>query len=180
MPNNTSNIFTFRPDWEKKETLQTLKSKILDESGRLSFEKIIPQPENIFLGSLGDAEIKMCKEQGRPNWHDWNTENWGTKWGSYAFGILSDDEDEFSIYYETAWSSAEPIVDKVFGMCKELEISVCFTTVCEGGWFANFREYDAEKGEDVFFDAKTACSQLQDMMRIIDRSKTEVVEKEKA
>jgi hypothetical protein len=43
---------------------------------------MVPMPDNIFLGSMGDAERKMCEEQGIPNWYDWCYENWGTKWDS--------------------------------------------------------------------------------------------------
>lgn len=70
------------------------------------FNKVIPQPENIFNGDLGEKEREMCRREGRPNWLDWNTENWGTKWGSYSCEKL--EENIFT--FETAWSSVKGIL----------------------------------------------------------------------
>jgi len=73
------------------------------------FNKIIPQPDNIFNGSLGKKEREMCIEENRPNWYDWNTKNWGTKWNSYANQKLSWNE----YTWETAWRNVLNIVIKL-------------------------------------------------------------------
>lgn len=76
------------------------------------FNKVIPQPENIFNGDLGEKEEEMCIKEGRPTWYNWNCENWGTKWNSYCHETLS-----YNIFtFETAWSSVPDIIE---GMCLE-------------------------------------------------------------
>lgn len=69
------------------------------------FNKVLPQPENIFLGDLGSKEIQQCKEEGRPTWLDWNIKNWGTKCDGYNFNQIN--EKCFS--FQTANSSPDPI-----------------------------------------------------------------------
>ena len=64
------------------------------------FNKIIPQPHNIFRGDLGEKERIECEKKGIPNWYDWNCENWGTKWNSYCCKKISDNE----FTWETAWA----------------------------------------------------------------------------
>lgn len=73
------------------------------------FYKVIPQPDNIFNGSLGEKEKEMCRKEGRPNWYDWNIDNWGTKWDGYNFKK----EDDNTFTFETAWSSVPRIIEKM-------------------------------------------------------------------
>jgi len=71
------------------------------------FNKVLPQPDNIFNGSLGLAEEEMCRREGRPTWYSWNTENWGTKWNSYS----NEKEADNVFTFETAWSSVIGLVE---------------------------------------------------------------------
>ena len=73
------------------------------------FNKVIPQPENIFNGDLGQAEEEMCRREGRPTWYEWNRENWGTKWNSYSLNR----EDDNVFTFETAWSAVPGIIEKM-------------------------------------------------------------------
>ncbi len=70
------------------------------------FNKVIPQPKNIFNGDLGRKEEEMCKREGRPTWYDWNKANWGTKWNSYSCKKESDNIFTF----ETAWNNVAGII----------------------------------------------------------------------
>jgi len=40
------------------------------------FNKIVPMPDFIFKGNLGQKEKE---EYGKNNWYDWSITNWGTK-----------------------------------------------------------------------------------------------------
>ena len=40
---------------------------------------VLPEPDNMFRGLLGDEERKMCKREGRPNWYDWQPEGFDQK-----------------------------------------------------------------------------------------------------
>ena len=84
------------------------------------FNKIIPQPENLFNGNLGAKEREMCKEQGIPNWYDWNIQNWDTKWNSYDHVQHSDNIFEFS----TAWSAPFAIFEKLAEMFPDVEFKI--------------------------------------------------------
>lgn len=82
-----------------------------------NFEKIIPPPENIFRGNLGEKERIQCEKEGRPNWYDWNYENWGTKWNSYAC-----EKEKLNVYtFETAWAGVPSLVLKMSEKFPEVE-----------------------------------------------------------
>jgi len=121
-------------NWNDEKALTNLKQQIFNEKGELDFNKIIPQPENIFNGSLGEKEKQMCIEEGRPNWYDWNLENWNTKWGAYSFELNEDDENTLSFDFQTAWNVPTPIMNKIFELAKGCEIK--YLAVDEGGHFA--------------------------------------------
>lgn len=82
------------------------------------FNKVIPQPDNIFNGDLGAAEEAMCLREGRPTWYDWNNENWGTKWNSYSCHKESDNVFTF----ETAWKGVPNIVTKMSVLYPDVEL----------------------------------------------------------
>ena len=69
-----------------------------------------PQPENLFKGNVGQSEREMCEQQGIPNWYDWNSENWGTKWdfGFDNYGgrqpVEWDRSNQLRVFFMTAWS----------------------------------------------------------------------------
>jgi hypothetical protein len=61
----------------------------LDVEGKLEFEKKI-------------EEIK--EKYGYTDWYNWRVDKWGTKWDA-AESCICDDEDElFSVEYDTAWA----------------------------------------------------------------------------
>jgi len=82
------------------------------------FKKVIPQPDNIFNGDLGQKEEEMCRKEGRPTWYDWNIDNWGTKWGGYDYKKL--DENVFK--FDTAWSSVPKIIYKICEEFPDIEL----------------------------------------------------------
>jgi hypothetical protein len=82
------------------------------------FEKVIPPPENIFKGDLGEKERKECEESGRPNWYDWNISNWGTKWNSYSCK-----KESWNIFtFETAWSGVPGIIQEMSKLCPDITL----------------------------------------------------------
>ena len=110
MPNHITNCLEITHKDPKK--IKWLKTCWDAERNGLDFNKIIPQPKNIFTGSLGDKERKLCEKEGRDNWYDWNIANWDTKWNSYD-GKLYDFEDKFVCMFLTAWSPPEAIFNKL-------------------------------------------------------------------
>ena len=101
---------------------------------------VIPEPDNMFRGLLGDEERKMCEAQGRPNWYDWRNENWMTKWDICEAEIIEDPQDDdhypipvkyFSFRCWTAWGAPIPVWDKL----QKMGVKVRATYQDEGGMF---------------------------------------------
>lgn len=130
MPNwsfNTAEINGSKKDIEK------FLAKAKGENGELDFNSFVPQPDNIFLGNLGEKERRKCEEEGMPNWYDWNIDNWDTKWNACDVS-LEEDGDNIRISFNTAWSPPY----KVFvAMVKQHpELSFQFLCDLEGVDFA--------------------------------------------
>jgi len=70
------------------------------------FNKIKPQPENLFKGDLGEKEMFLCEETGIPNWYNWNMANWGVKWN-----CSSCERQAWNVFtFETAWSGVPGLI----------------------------------------------------------------------
>lgn len=113
---------------------------------QFDFNKIIPQPDNLFLGSLGKEEEEKFPEL---NWYRWSLLNWDTKWNSCdsktelfepagAFGV--------TFIFETAWSMPEKIIQAFAKMYPDLEM-YC-TASEEMGHF--YYEGSKKSGQDYF------------------------------
>ena len=104
MPNHVKNILKFN-----KKKYPNIFKELLNEKGNFDFNLIIPTPDNIYQGDLGEKERKLY---GKNNWYDWNCENWGTKWNAY-----DNEQKENEIYnviiFETAWSCPKPIIEEL-------------------------------------------------------------------
>lgn len=58
---------------------------------------------------VGLRAIKAYELYGHTSWYGWSIANWGTKWNSYSFRELSENDGHFEFTFETAWSPPEPI-----------------------------------------------------------------------
>lgn len=112
MPNHITN--RLKVVGEKKEVLKVWEFIKVEDTeevfplGTIDFNKIIPMPENIYMGSLGKKERELY---GENNWYDWSCSNWGTKWNAYHFhtGDLEND----TIFFDTAWATVPTIIAKL-------------------------------------------------------------------
>lgn len=111
----------------KKEALEQFKEKHFKEEC-LDFETIIPMPDKIFRGDLGQEEKE---KYGDNNWYDWSIQNWGTKWNA-GEGYLSDVQrihtNTYMLQFEftTAWSVPEQIYRKLSELYPDVGITVEF------------------------------------------------------
>lgn len=95
MPNWVKNIVhAIEPDVDFE--------KFTDEEGKFDFNKIIPMPDDIYRGDLGEKERA---KYGKKNWYDWSIENWGTKWNACDSNVQGN-----TVYFETAWSCPLPLL----------------------------------------------------------------------
>jgi len=94
------------------------------EGSRFDFNHFIPQPKEIFRGDLGMEKLAELREQGVPDWYDWNVHNWGTKWNAHCDFM---DSDKTHAFYriETAWAFPSPVIEVMLSMypnlCFEIE-----------------------------------------------------------
>lgn len=82
------------------------------------FNKVLPQPENIFNSNLGREEEEMCKKEGRPTWYEWNRQNWGTKWNSSECV----EEKYNSFTFVTAWNGVPNLILELSKQNEGIEI----------------------------------------------------------
>jgi len=113
MPNHVTNQLVIYSDeeGEVQRILEEIKTVTDEEYRPLDFEKIIPHPDNLFTGNLGLNEREQCAREGRPNWYDWQIENWGTKWNAYDISVEDDGYGQVTITFDTAWTAPLPIID---------------------------------------------------------------------
>ena len=104
MPNWCDNTISISGPAEKLSPIFT-KLKKDDSSGLCSI--LHPMPKNTFTGNLGEKERKACAEENIPNWYDWCTANWGTKWdtcdGDWNYEDAGDGQAILSGNFQTAW-----------------------------------------------------------------------------
>lgn len=90
-----------------------------EEDGlQFDFNRVVPMPNNIFRGNLGQEERER---HGEMNWYDWSIANWGTKWNASEPSV-SRKERSIQIDFDTAWSPPEPVIAKLSSMYPELTI----------------------------------------------------------
>ena len=131
MPNWTSNRLRIQTDSDSQtefKKIAELKEIFKSDS---PFNKLIPQPdwsttpnedgelrvERLHKNDKGEIVCatyefpKSGKSDSR--WYDWNCQNWGTKWDACNVEITRDDEDYLEICFDTAWSPATPVIEKI-------------------------------------------------------------------
>lgn len=97
---------------------------------------------------LGRTYLSNISKYNHKDWYGWRNDNWNTKWGACGSEWISDDIVEF----ETAWSFAYPIVEKLSQMFPDVEIEFEYadedTSYNTGtGKFINGEEIDCEYPE---------------------------------
>ncbi len=104
MPNWCDNTISIKGPATKMSPMYT-KLKEDGDEGLLSI--LHPQPKNIFKGDLGEKERQQCAKDGIPNWYDWNSSNWGTKWdvceGDWEYEDAGDGEAILTGNFQSAW-----------------------------------------------------------------------------
>ena len=100
MPNHVTNKIVFPSEFSAKVFA------LCCPCGKFSFETLIPRPINVYLGDLSSEDERDFSN----NWHSWNKENWGTKWGAYSQSCGIRDDDKAFIKFDTAWSVPYPVI----------------------------------------------------------------------
>ncbi|MEL0016676.1 MAG: hypothetical protein VW715_15760 [Rhodospirillales bacterium] len=159
MPNWCNNTITIRGDANK---LKSIWDEAQKQQGLLA--AMVPQPEDMFHGNLGEAERAECVEKGIPNWYDWNVSNWGTKWDvgleGLEYTVLADGSAEISGWFDSAWSPPIEALntfseanEDLSVECFYLETGMCFV----GCW-------DSDGGDDYYEYADCNSKDIRDVV----------------
>ena len=131
MPNWTSNRLRIQTDSDSQTEFKKIAElKEIFESDN-PFGKIIPEPDwskipnedgelpikEEHKNHLGEELFHITKfassDKQDCRWYDWRLQNWGTKWNACNVEITRDDEDYLEIRFDTAWSPAQPVIEKI-------------------------------------------------------------------
>jgi len=113
-----------------------IKMKEGDEAFHFDLSTVIPRPEVLEGTVSGSNEetlpqnLKAKEETGFLNWYDWSVENWGTKWNSYEFNWVEQRPEKLVFTFETAWSTPEPVLQKLVRMYPMLKFSTMSFDEC--------------------------------------------------
>ncbi len=106
------------------EILSTTPSELLEQTS-----------PNMWRGEEDDIEGKLEFEKkieelkqkyGHTDWYDWRVKNWGTKWDAAESYILDDEDEFFSIEYNTAWGPNIEWVKTIAKQFPELTFTLWF------------------------------------------------------
>lgn len=182
MPNWCSNTLWVEGNPEK---LQKFLSKVVTDSDngtlysldpqnrRFTLEGMFPTPEellgvsspNVYRGEANDAEaiekynaeVKRLEETyGYPDWYTWRLANWGTKWDVCDSHIYENDEANFMVMFDSAWSPPLIWLERVVAKYPELKFRIAYSEpgngYCGQAFTANRGELHFEEGELEYTD----------------------------
>ena len=131
------------------DTVKRIMGAVKNESGTgtIDFERIIPMPENIYRGNLGQEEFK---KYGKNNWYDWCIANWGTKWNAYGFDNNARQRADNEIIFLTACSAPHPVIQRLAEMFPEIKINHEWADEDIGMNCGRYQYYDGERIREYF------------------------------
>lgn len=147
------------PNWVKNEirapkhvidTLITINDK---GKSRVDFNTVVPTPDDVFKGSLGEEEI--IKYPGQKNWHGFGLANWGTKWNASA----TSRPNNTSVTFETAWSHPFPIIKKLSEMFPTESVIVGYADEDTGSNLGVYKIINGQTVRHARIDEHTAVAQ---------------------
>lgn len=120
------------------------------------FKKVIPPPDD---PAYHDQPSQKEAEKSPNWWYKWNIQNWGTKWGGYAFKRISINTFKF----ETAWSPVPNIMSTISKAFPELTMNYtwadedsgfnCGRAVYKNGLISENRpEGGSKDAYDIYFE----------------------------
>lgn len=126
--------------------LERFKELVRTDEAPFSFERIIPQPEN-----LRDVNHPEDGDQAMPDWYHWRIQTWGTKWDlddETRFDELDngDGTTRLQYFFNTAWAPCSPIVANLAERFPALTISHAYDE--PGMDFGGFEVYGGGKLTD--------------------------------
>ena len=133
------------------EQIEELLAKCRKGEEAFSFEGIIPMPDYIYRGALGQKERELY---GENNWYDWCYRNWGTKWDACEVDVFHFKGDKYArIAFRTAWCAPMPVYEAMLEQYPDLDIYVEYADEDIGhncGRWLNGEELEIDEDPIVF------------------------------
>lgn len=139
---------------------QEVTTALLDDEGRVDFNKVIPMPDTVYRGDLSSKEEE--EHPGDQNWYGWGIANWGTKWNAYQTEVHLPEEVQF----DTAWAHPFPVIEALSRKFPEAEIKVVFADEdlgqnCGGYVIRNGELTDGTKFEEGSDEALNFATEIK-------------------
>ena len=72
---------------------------------------------------LGKKAFQNIVKYGAPDWYDWRTNHWNTKWDAYGYTENTDYSQCDKLAFMTAWQEPAPVIQQLSEMYPEVEIT---------------------------------------------------------
>jgi hypothetical protein len=135
---------------------------------------LIKMPEELAICEeiTPEEKAERMAKYGYDNWYDWRFENWGSKWDAQE-SYITEEENGWTINFDTAWSPAIPYIKQVAKMYPDLIFDLYFMET--GEWFAgrvtaHNEEVNEQYGEPMQVDDdgnEVRYDDEKDMYRIL-------------
>ena len=135
---------------------------------------LIKMPEELAICEeiTPEEKAERMAKYGYDNWYDWRFENWGSKWDAQE-SYITEEENGWTINFDTAWSPAIPYIKQVAKMYPDLVFDLYFMET--GEWFAgrvtaHNEEVNEQYGEPMQVDDEgneVRYDEEKDMYRIL-------------
>lgn len=104
------------------------------------------------LVERGKEILDLYNKYGSVSWYEWSIANWGTKWNSYGFKMIKQEDSRVEFEFDTAWSFPNPVFD---AMRKEFPpLKFDFASFDEGNCFCLVGTYQGEFNAIDYYSGK--------------------------
>ena len=128
MPNHVINKWKIShiPQDKLQYVLDKITMKLEDGTRIIDFDLIIPEPRlkrDCPADCIVNKDSHVMEDKDRPwfDWCAWRNKYWNTKWGAYD-GYTHTGKTYVIMYFQTAWSFAEPIAMKLAELGYDLDL----------------------------------------------------------
>lgn len=110
MPNHVTHKMQFLNEAARSLAMEIKLRPRKEDAELLDFNMFIPEPEYV----------------GKEDWYGWRIAHWGTKWGAYSCTDFYEEDGYPTIKFDTAWSTAVPVWEKLAEMYPDATIVIYY------------------------------------------------------
>lgn len=114
-----------------------------------TLEGLYPTPPELMdesaFGKSENSET-LSQKYGASDWYTWRVNNWGTKWDVTESNIIDNDDTEFSVSFDSAWSPPSPWLENIAPQFPDLNFKLTYQE--PGMGYCGIATWDSENGFD--------------------------------